>query len=171
MAMGTVARPSDPCLDVAMIPTLSSRGRRGTPGAAYWRLHPPTPWKTTQALLEQESVAQPHQQPQPVNGEQSLPASVEAVPEAARPVQISEAIAAEPHRQHSPHGQPEPIGRTLLMLFLWAVLLLIDAAMALRELAAQLAPHGTEKAPRSRRNRRTQGALPGDWPAPLAGLP
>lgn len=171
MAMGTLARPWDPCLDVAMIPTLSSRGRRGTPGAAYWRLHPPTPWKTTQALLEQESVAQPHQQPQPVNGEQSHPASMEVVPEAARPVQISQAIAAEPHQQHAHHGQPEPIGRTLLMLFLWAVLLLIDAAMALRELAAQLAPHGTEQAPWSRRDRRTQGALAGDWPAPLASLP
>lgn len=59
-----------------------------------------------------------------------------------------------------------------LPLLVLALVVLIDAALALWELAspwASLLWH--QKAPWSRRDGRTQGAITGVWPAPLAGLP
>lgn len=165
--MGTAARPWDPCLDAAMIPTFSSRGRPGAADAAYWRRHPPTSWKASQALL----MGQPQPRPQLA---EPLPTGVviEAGAESSvvpGPVQAS-AVQATPAQTKQPQ-RSEDTGREWLMLLVWAAVVLIDAAMALRELAAPWSALRQEKAPWRRRQRRTHRAIRGSWQAQAAGLP
>lgn len=141
-----------------MIPTFSSRGRPGTAEAAYWRRHPPTSWKASQALLTTGVVIE-------VGAESSV------VP---RPVQDSEVQATAVLPTPAPARQPqlsEDTGRELLMLLVWAAVVLIDAAMALKELAEPWAALLQDKAPWSRWQRRTHGAIRGSWQAQAAGLP
>ncbi len=136
-----------------MIPTFSSRGRPGTAEAAYWRRHPPTSWKASQALLTTGVVI-----------EAGAESSVVPVPIQASAVQATPTQTKQPQRS-------EDAGREWLMLLVWAAVVLIDAAMALRELAAPFAALRQEKAPWSRRQRRTHGAIRGSWQAQAAGLP
>jgi hypothetical protein len=141
-----------------MIPTFSSRGRPGTAEAAYWRRHPPTSWKTSQALLTTGVVIE-------------AGAEISAVP---RPVQDSavqaSAVQAAPAQSEQPQ-RSEDTRREWLMLLVLAAVVLIDAAMALRELAAPWAAFLQEKAPWSLRQRRTHRAIRGSWQAQAAGLP
>ncbi|MCX5931386.1 MAG: hypothetical protein NTW83_06055 [Cyanobacteria bacterium] len=145
-----MARPWDPCLDAAMIPTFSSRGRPGSAEAAYWRWHPPTTWKASQALLLEKTVAQPQAElPQAPTECQALPA----------PIATATVQAAAASSQGG-----------WLPLLVWALVVVIDGALALRELVGPSVALWQKKAPWSRRERRSQGAIRGGWPAPVAGL-
>lgn len=140
-----------------MIPTLSSRRRPGASEAAYWRRHPPTSWIASQALLLEIAApvtAMVVPGPDPAAKIQAAPASVEAPP----------APAMEPESVQTARSDWLP----LLVL---ALVLLIDAALALWELASPWAALWHQKAPWSGRVGRTQGAIGGVWPAPVAGLP
>ncbi len=151
-----------------MIPTFSSRGRPGTAEAAYWRRHPPTSWKASQALLMGQPQPPPPQlaEPRPTGVVIEAGAESSVVP---GPVQAS-AVQATPAQTKQPQ-RSEDTGREWLMLLVWAAVVLIDAAMALRELAAPWAALRQEKAPWSRRQRRTHRAIRGSWQAQAAGLP
>ncbi len=150
-----------------MIPTFSSRGRPGTAEAAYWRRHPPTSWKASQALLMGQPQPWPQAaEPRPTRVVIEAGAESSVVP---GPVQAS-AVQATP-AQTKPPQRSEDTGREWLMLLVWAAVVLIDAAMALRELAAPLAALRQEKAPWSRRQRRIHRAIKGSWQAQAAGLP
>ncbi|MCT0218398.1 hypothetical protein KQ304_05175 [Synechococcus sp. CS-1329] len=152
--MGPVARPWDPCLDAAMIPTFSSRSRPGSAGAAYWRWHPPTTWKASQALLLEESIAQAQAEPSQAPAEgQALSAPIETA---------TVDVAQDPVAAASQGGW--------LPLLVWALVVVIDGVLALRELVGPSVAHWQQKAPWSRRERRSQGAISGGWPAPVAGL-
>ncbi|WP_094555564.1 hypothetical protein [Synechococcus sp. 1G10] len=146
-----------------MIPTFSSRGRRGAAEAAYWRRHPPTSWKASQALLTTgvviEAGAEISAVPQPVEDSAVQDSEVQATAVLPTPAQARQPQLSEDTR------------REWLMLLVWAAVVLIDAAMALRELAAPLAALLHEKAPWSRRQRRTHRAIRGSWQAQAAGLP
>lgn len=65
----------------------------------------------------------------------------------------------------------QPASRDWLPLLVLTLVVLIDAAMALWELASPWAGILHEKAPWIRRDGRSQGAVTGSWPAPVAGLP
>jgi hypothetical protein len=132
-----------------MIPTFSSRGRPGSAEAAYWRWHPPTSWKASQALLLEESVAQAQAElPQ-------APAKCQAVPAPIEPATVRAAASSQ---------------GGWLPLLVWALVVLIDGALALRELVGPSVALWQKKAPWARWQRRSQGAIRGGWPAPVAGL-
>jgi hypothetical protein len=138
-----------------MIPTLSSRGRPGSAEAAYWRRHPPTSWMATQALLlEAADPVISMVVSDPVTESPAVPAPLEAPP----------APAMKPE-------SAQPASRDWLPLLVLTLVVLIDAATALWELASPWAGIWHEKAPWSRQDGRTQGAVTGAWPAPLVGLP
>ncbi|MDM7938166.1 MAG: hypothetical protein QUV06_12005 [Cyanobium sp. CZS 48M] len=137
-----------------MIPTFSSRGRPGSAEAAYWRWHPPTTWKASQALLLEESIAKPQAElPQAPAEGQTLPAPIETA---------TVAVAHDPVAASSQGGW--------LPLLVWALVVVIDGALALRELVGPSVALWQKKAPWSRRERRSLGAISGGWPAPVAGL-
>ncbi|MGB5241281.1 MAG: hypothetical protein WBN80_11635, partial [Prochlorococcaceae cyanobacterium] len=85
-----------------MIPTFSSRGRPGAAEAAYWRRHPPTSWKATQALITAGVVIE-------------AGAASSVIP---RPVQAS-AVQATPAQTQQPQ-RSEDTRREWLMLLVWA---------------------------------------------------
>ncbi|WP_255143060.1 hypothetical protein [Synechococcus sp. EJ6-Ellesmere] len=181
--MGTAARPWDTCLDAAMIPTLSSRGRPGSPEAAYWRRHPPTSWKASQALLLEESIAQPTGLAEaeevadtlsslvvtePFAERSEVPAAFQAATDQVAPDQGAPAQTPQAAIQQ-PQADAASCEGGWLPLLVWALVLLIDGAMALKELAGPWVAIWREKAPWSRREGRAQGAIRGGWPAPMAG--
>lgn len=159
-----------------MIPTLSSRGRPGSSEAAYWRRHPPTSWKASQALLLEESVAQPQAGlSQALTEVQAVPALLETATEnvAAEVVAPDQGGSAEtppsPAQQPLTDSAASPQGGWLPLL-VWALVLVIDGAIALKELAGPWVVIWREKAPWNRREGRAQGAIRVGWPAPVAGL-
>ena len=163
-----------------MIPTLSSRGRPGSAEAAYWRRHPPTSWKASQALLLEESIAQPTGLAEAEEVADTL-SSLVVTESFAERSEVPAAFQA-PTDQGAPAQTPQaPIQQPQadaasceggwLPLLVWALVLLIDGAMALKELAGPWLVIWPEKAPWNRREGRAQGAIRGGWPAaPVAGL-
>ena len=160
-----------------MIPTLSSRRRPGASVAAYWRRHPPTSWLASQALLLEESVAQPQSGlSHPLTEFQVVPSLLETATAkvAAEQVAPDQGGSAEtppaPAQQPLTGSAPSSQGGWLPLL-VWALVLVIDGAMALKELAGPWLVIWPEKAPWNRREGRAQGAIRGGWPAaPVAGL-